>query len=81
MQLMQAYLFLSSANPVLFALERMREEVRQNERQKDKKNINFISMLCWAFIGASSAPVSSLIHTSRPGSINVCKAFLTFDLV
>lgn len=45
MQLTQAYLFLSSANPVLFALERMREE----ERQKDKMNIKFITMLFWGF--------------------------------
>ena len=47
MQLTQAS--LSSANPVSFALERMTEGETQNERQKDKNNINFISMLCWGF--------------------------------
>lgn len=77
MQLTQAYLFLASANPVLFALERMREE----ERQKDKMNIKFITMLFWGFHRCLiSSCVQPHTHTPKRGSINVCRAFSVFDL-
>ncbi len=40
---------LSSANPVSFALEKMRAGGTANESRREKKNIKLISVLHWGF--------------------------------
>lgn len=54
---------------------------RQQMRVGETKKKSISSVRCvGVFVSASSARVSSLTHSHRRGSINVCKALLVFDL-